>query len=236
MMTINKTNNSKEWKTLFLNRNTSDIHGPGTPGQPLDTMYLLGSKEITENNHRPRVVIIGTRDISPYGKYCTELIVQALSRNLLKPAIVSGLAYGVDACAHEAALLFGLPTIAVMATGIDTVYPLHHQRLAERIINHPGSCLLTPFPEGTAPMAYNFIHRNAIMAAICNAVIVVESKKKGGAMVTARLAYEHGIPVYAVPGRIDDIRSEGCNELLRNGVALIITDPDQLSCESFFKK
>ena len=173
--------------------------------------------------------------MSPYGKNTTERIIQALSVNPLRPAIVSGLAYGIDACAHEAALQCGLPTIAVMATGLDTIYPRQHQNLAERIIKHPASCLLTPFPEGTAPMAFNFIKRNDIMALICDAVIVVEAKSKGGSLIVARYAYNNNIPVYAVPGRVDDIRSQGCNELIKNETAQIITDFDQLSKPSFFK-
>lgn len=234
-MTINKNNNPTEWERLFLGRNTSYIHGPGTPVQPLDTIYLLGSKDIVEDNKRPRVAIVGTRDISPYGRFCTERIVQALSVNPLKPVIVSGLAYGVDACAHMSALLFALPTVAVMPTGLDTIYPLQHRQLAERILKNPGSCLLTQFPEGTAPEPYNFLHRNHVTASICDAVIVVESKAKGGSMVTARFAHKRGIPVYAVPGRIDDIRSFGCNELLSSGVARIISNFNQLSDKNFFK-
>lgn len=168
---------------------------------------------------RPLISIVGTRDISSYGKeWCTR-IVRALSEARIKPCIVSGLALGVDVCAHLAALSFEIPTIAVSPVGIDEVYPRRHTICAEKICRAPGGALITDYPPGTASFASNFIRRNRIIAGLSNATILIESKIKGGGMITARLASEYGRGVYALPGRIDDLRSEGCNLLLAEKIA-----------------
>ena len=170
-------------------------------------------------NGRPAVSVVGTRDLSPYGReWCTRII-RELSRSPLKPVIVSGLAIGTDITAHMAALACGLPTVAVLPVGIDDVYPRRHGVAAHKISASPGSALITDYPPGTAPVAYNFLRRNRIIAGISRATILVESKVKGGGMMTARLAFGYGRDVYTLPGRIDDVRSEGCNRLVREKVA-----------------
>ena len=169
------------------------------------------------------IAIIGTRDISPYGREWCGRIVEGLNNTNDKPLIVSGLAIGTDICAHRAALEHGLPTIAVMATGADSIYPLRHTDFAENIRHSPGSALITDYPLGTAPLAIHFLRRNRIIAGLSRATILVESKLKGGGMMTAKLAFSYDRDVYALPGRVDDIRSQGCNQLISNKIAEPIT-------------
>ena len=165
------------------------------------------------------VAIVGTRDLSNYGKeWCTR-IVRSLSEASIKPCIISGLAIGTDICAQLASLSFGLPTIGVSPVGINEVYPRRHSVCADKICGSPGSAIITDYPPGTPAMAQNFIRRNRIIAGLAEATILVESKIKGGGMITARLAAEYGRNVYALPGRIDDICSEGCNLLLSEKTA-----------------
>lgn len=165
------------------------------------------------------VSVVGTRDISPYGTEWTQRIVQAFSEAPHKPLVVSGLAIGVDICAHRTALDMGLPTVAVLPVGIDSVYPQRHRRDADRIASTPGCALVTDYPPGTAPAAFNFLRRNRIIAGLSRATVLVESKIKGGGTMTARLAAGYGRDVFALPGRIDDIRSAGCNRLINEKLA-----------------
>lgn len=160
------------------------------------------------------VGIVGTRDISPYGREWTRRLVKSMSECRHKPVIVSGLAFGVDATAHTAALDCGLPTVAVLPVGIDDVYPKQHARLAERIAGTEGCALVTDYPPGTGPVAFTFLRRNRIIAGLSNAVLITESKINGGGLITCRLAGEYGRDVFALPGRIDDVRSAGCNALI----------------------
>lgn len=170
-------------------------------------------------NRRPAIAVVGTRDISPYGREWTVRIVEALSHAPRKPAIISGLAFGVDINAHLAALDNGLPTIAVLPTGMDRIYPRAHAAVAERIAACEGCALVSDYPPGTAPAANTFLRRNRIIAGIASATILTESKIHGGGLMTCRLASGYGRDVYVLPGRIDDYRSEGCNRLLHEKVA-----------------
>ena len=165
------------------------------------------------------VAVVGTRDVSDYGKEWCRRITGALARSSPAPAIVSGLAIGTDIIAHTTALEAGAPTIAVMATGIDTVYPSRHRETAQRIASTPGCALVTDYPPGTVPLQINFIRRNRIIAGLSRATVLVESKQKGGGMITARLAFSYSRDVYALPGRIDDTHSQGCNLLIKEKVA-----------------
>ena len=170
------------------------------------------------------VSIVGTRDISPYGREWTYKIVEALADSLVRPTVVSGLALGVDGAAHEAALELGLPTIGVMATGIESVYPRMHSPLAARMARTPGCALVTDYPPFTSPQTVNFLRRNRIIAGLSKATVLVESKIKGGGLLTANLAFEYDREVVALPGRADDIRSEGCNRIIREKIAEPLTD------------
>lgn len=169
------------------------------------------------------IAVVGTRDISPYGKEWCSRSVFALASTQEKPLIVSGLALGTDICAHKAALEAGLPTIGVMATGPENVYPYRHMAFAEEMYKVPGCALITDYPPGTAPLAIHFLRRNRIIAGLSNATVLIESKIKGGGMMTARLAFSYDRDVFALPGRVDDIRSQGCNTLIKSKIAEPLT-------------
>lgn len=173
---------------------------------------------------RPQISIVGTRDISPYGEEWCRRIVIEMSRCRYPPLIVSGLALGTDITAHLTALESGLPTVAVLPGGIDSIYPPSHRRWALKIARTPGCALITDYPPGTQPAAINFLRRNRIIAGLGSATVLVESKLKGGGLITADFAFNYDRDVYALPGRIDDIRSQGCNRLIRSKIAEPITD------------
>lgn len=192
-------------------------------------LYLNGSSSPTEIfDMHPMIGFVGTRDLSPYGKTWCRKLVEALAEARIRPAIVSGLALGVDGIAHRTALECGLPTIGVMATGIERIYPWQHGQLAIDMVGSPGCGLVTDYPIGTTPLAQNFLRRNRIISGLVSAVVVVESKSRGGSLMTARYACEYGRDVYAVPGRLDDTRSAGCNSLIREQMAQIVTSPEDL--------
>lgn len=169
------------------------------------------------------IAIVGTRDVSPYGKEWCARAVQALAGSEEKPLIVSGLALGTDICAHKAAIEHGLPTIAVMATGPESVYPYRHKEFADMLYQTPGCALVTDYPPGTAPLAVHFLRRNRIIAGMSDTTVLIESKIKGGGMMTARLAFSYSRDVFALPGRVDDIRSQGCNSLIKSKIAEPLT-------------
>lgn len=197
--------------------------------EPPVGLYLNGSSSPAEIfTLRPLVAFVGTRDLSPYGKAWCEKLVRALADARVQPCIVSGLALGADGVAHRTALECGLPTVGVMATGIDKVYPSRHERLAMDMVRTPGCALVTDYPTDTAPVALNFVRRNRIIAGLVSAVVVVESKNKGGSLMTAKYAVDYNRDVFAVPGRLDDIRSAGCHSLIYNQMAQIVTSPEQL--------
>ena len=170
-------------------------------------------------NSRGKIAIVGTRDLSLYGKEWSERTVRAIACSPSRPSIVSGLALGVDISAHMAALACKLPTIAVLPVGIHSVYPASHRTAAGKIAEFPGGALVTDYPPGTPPNQLNFLRRNRIIAGMSSATILIESRLKGGGMMTARLAAGYGRTVLALPGRADDLRSQGCNQLLKEKVA-----------------
>ena len=168
---------------------------------------------------KDKIAIIGTRDISPYGREWCERIVNAFAGTGAGPMIVSGLALGTDICAHRKALENGLPTIGVMATGPESIYPWRNEGVARKMISTPGCALVTDYPPGTAPLAIHFLRRNRIIAGLSQATILIESRIKGGGMNTSRMAFSYNRDSYALPGRIDDAISQGCNLLIRNKMA-----------------
>ena len=174
------------------------------------------------------VAVVGTRNISPYGREWCERIVRSMGSCRPAPVIVSGLALGTDYCAHRTALDSGIPTIGVMATGPETIYPIRHRRIAEEMVQTPGCALVTDYPPGTAPLAIHFLRRNRIIAGLSEAVILTESRSKGGGMMTARLAFSYDRGVYALPGRVDDPFSQGCNELIACGTAEALISAERL--------
>ncbi len=189
------------------------------PDRPLG-LYVRSETPVEDLfNSRESVAFVGTRDLSSYGREWCGNLVSALAESDRKPLIVSGLAFGIDYVAHATALTLGLPTVGVMATGIDRIYPSRHESIADKMVRTPGCALVSCYPPGTAPVATQFLSRNRIIAGMSRATVLVESKIKGGGLITARHAYSYDRDVYALPGRVDDVRSQGCNQLIRNKIA-----------------
>ena len=195
---------------------------------PLVLYYNASSPPTAVFEMRPCIAVVGTRDISPYGRDWCRRLVLAMGEASVPPCIVSGLAFGADGIAHRTALECGLPTVGVMATGIEKVYPWQHAELAGEMVRTPGCAVVTDYPSGSSPVALNFIRRNRIIAGLSRATVVIESKTKGGSLITAKYACDYNRDVFALPGRADDLRSAGCNSLIRQRMADIITDPEDL--------
>lgn len=220
-----------EEECLFIERNNiiplfctdSDYPQRLNRSDCADTPPLLYSKGRCDLNAKRIVGVVGTRRITPYGRDMTEKIVGELRGDDI--LIVSGLAYGVDTAAHNAALSNNIPTAAVLGHGLDRLYPTQNRKLAMNMLEH-GGCLLTEYPSYTQISPSNFPARNRIIAALADAVIVVEASEKGGALITANIANSYHREVFAVPGRISDTYSRGCNNLLANNKAIIYTNAD----------
>jgi DNA processing protein len=198
------------------------------PDCPLGLYVRSGGSMASVFEMKPCIAIVGTRNLTPYGRDICTSIVKSLSECHVQPVIVSGLAYGADCVAHTAALSFGIGTIGVMATGMDRIYPYSHQELAFRIAGDPLGALVSDYPCGTSPVALNFLRRNRIIAGLCKATIVIESKRKGGSLVTAKYAVDYNRDLFAVPGRVGDNCSSGCNSLISTRMAEIVTSPEAL--------
>ncbi len=189
-----------------------------------DSPTLLYYKGNADLNSTKIISIVGTRNNSDYGKTVCDTLVKELSdQNVL---VMSGLAFGIDSIAHKAALKNKLKTVGVVAHGLDKIYPALNKSLAKEMLTQGG--LLTDFMSGTNPDRQNFPRRNRIVAGICDALIVIESSKKGGSLITAELANSYNKDVFAIPGRVNDLRSEGCNYLIKNNKSLLITCADDL--------
>lgn len=188
-----------------------------------DAPLLLFTKTAQNLNDGKFVSVVGTRRATAYGKEICNQFIQALAvvPNL---TIVSGLAYGIDICAHKAALNSHTPTIGVIAHGLDKIYPPVHRSIAVRMLEKGG--LATEYLSNTNPDRPNFVQRNRIIAGLSDAVVVVESGIKGGALITARLANDYNRDVFAFPGRIHDEWSKGCNDLIRHNRAALIYSAD----------
>jgi len=180
-------------------------------------LFQKGGKNLNKKLH---ISIVGTRKASEYGKHYCNKIIEDIKLNGFEPVIISGLAYGIDSCAHQAALDNDLETWAVLGHGLDRIYPAKNKTLAKKILEN-GS-LITEFSHGSFPAPSNFISRNRIIAGLSDLTIVVESAKKGGSLVTADLAFGYNREVMAVPGRIGDSRSEGCNFLIKTNKASML--------------
>ncbi len=199
-----------------------------TPDHPVGLYYSGISSPREIFGYRRAVAIVGTRDISSYGAHWCREIVRALARTADKPVIVSGFAIGTDIIAQTEALDCGLPTIGVMPCGPESIYPSRHRDIAMRLISTERCALVSDYPPGTQPMAGNFVRRNRIIAGLADAVILIESKAKGGGLITMDFAVEYGRDTFALPGRIEDPTSAGCNDLIRRSKAQIITSPETL--------
>lgn len=188
-------------------------------------LYKLGRADLES---RYMVAIVGTRTATAYGIEMTEKIVQGLAREYDKDVvIVSGLAYGIDVAAHRAALSAGVPTVAVTAHPLNTIYPADHRDVAGRIIS-AGGAIITEYSTSSRVQRYNFLARNRIIAGLCDAVIVVESDLKGGALNTINAALGYNRDTFAVPGRVGDKFSRGTNHLIETSRAQLITGAESV--------
>jgi DNA processing protein len=190
-----------------------------------DAPVVLFAKGNIDFNRTKFLSVVGTRQATSYGQMNCEKIIGQLAERGHNPVIVSGLAYGIDICAHRAALQNKLDTVAVMATGLDKIYPSSHMATARQIIEH--GAWVSDFASNTLLDRKNFLKRNRIIAGLSDATLVVESRIKGGALVTADIAMSYNRDVLAVPGRVGDLASEGCNALIKqNKAALAETAAD----------
>ena len=184
-------------------------------------LYFRGNADL---NHSRIISVVGTRNNSEYGKWVCEHLIEELSGE--EVLVVSGLAFGIDTMAHKAALKNALPTVGILAHGLDMIYPPQNKSLAKLMTGNGG--LLTDFISNTNPDKQNFPRRNRIVAGICDALVVIESSKRGGSLITAELANGYNKDVFAIPGKTTDMKSEGCNHLIKNNKASLITGADDL--------
>lgn len=184
------------------------------------TLYKLGNADLDADK---MMSIVGTRHATQYGSHYVSALVEDLGDYFPDLTIVSGLALGIDSAAHIAALKSSLPTVAVVAHGLNTIYPSQNRDLAKRIIAS-GGAIISEYPSGIPPYKSRFLERNRIVATMTDAVLVAESADKGGAMSTAAVAASYGRELLALPGRIGDEMSAGCNRLIRSQKAMMAGD------------
>ena len=189
-----------------------------------DAPTLLYYKGTADLNKQRVIDIVGTRHCTAYGQDLTRRFVSDLRQLCPDALIVSGLAYGVDIRAHREALEGGFETVGVLAHGLDRIYPQPHRETAAEMIRQGG--LLTEYGSGTQPLPNNFRQRNRIVAGMSDATILVESAYKGGGLITCRVAQEYGRDVFAFPGAVGMPYSEGCNRMIRENTAALITSAE----------
>ena len=189
-----------------------------------DAPIVLYTKGQKAYDNARTVGIVGTRRASEYGKRVVRRLLTQLKPH--KPTIISGLAYGIDISAHRESLRLGLPTVGVMANGLDYVYPEVHRQTAAEMLQQGG--LVSELKFGTKPEMFYFPSRNRIIAGLSDVLIIIEARKKGGALITLEFMKKYRKPSMAVPGPIDAATSYGCNQLLKDNKAYIITEGDDI--------
>ena len=189
-----------------------------------DGPVLLYTQGNTNFNNQRVLSIVGTRKATEYGTKITEQIVEALTPTGC--LIVSGLAYGIDITAHKAALQNGLPTVGIVAHGLDLLYPSAHRKYVNKMLDNGG--IATDFMSGTQPDKMFFPRRNRIIAGLADATLVIEAAEKSGTLITADLAVGYNRDVMAVPGNVFDEFSIGCNKLIRQNKAALVTNGDDI--------
>lgn len=189
-----------------------------------DNPCILFTKGDLGLNAPKMLSIVGTRDATVYGKEIAQNIISELEKDIV---IVSGMALGIDYEAHKNALDFELKTLGIMANGLDIIYPADHSKLARSILENGGS-LMSEYPLGTKPNPKQFPARNRVIAGIADATLVIEAAEKGGALITAEMANSYNKEVFAVPGNINHKFSRGCNQLIKNQKAQLITSGIEL--------
>ncbi|MFQ5752996.1 MAG: DNA-processing protein DprA, partial [bacterium] len=203
-----------------------DAEYPRLLKQIYDPPAFLFIKGTLEPTDKDAIGIVGTRRPTAYGKIVTERLTSELAQKGL--TIVSGLAYGIDTLAHKQALQSGSRTLAILGSGVDVIYPYENKKLSEKIISN--GAIISEFPMGTEPDRNNFPRRNRIICGLSLGVVVIEAGTKSGALITAALALDQNREVFAVPGNIDNPKSIGTNELIKQG-AKVVTSAEDIFAE-----
>jgi len=190
----------------------------------VDSPMMLYHKGNSELNKPKIVSIVGTRSATDYGKECCKNIIEGLA--VSDVMIISGLALGIDTCAHKEAMKNNMETLGVLAHGLDRIYPAVNRNLAQKMLEKGG--LITDYISETNPDRENFPKRNRIIAGLSDATIVIEAAKKGGALITADIANSYNRDVFAVPGKITDMYSEGCNHFIKTNKAALVQSADDI--------
>lgn len=206
-------------RTFFLLDDDYPWNLREAPDAPV-MLFELGDADLNASHV---IGFVGTRRPTAAGMETCARMVADLAAYFPRMLVVSGLAYGIDATAHQAALDAGVPTVAVVAHGLHTIYPAPHRQLAASIVRS-GGAILSEYPSGSAPYRQRFLERNRVIAGLSHATVVVESDIKGGAMSTANMAFSYSRDVLAVPGRPCDPMSSGCNSLIRRNKAALVTN------------
>jgi DNA processing protein len=209
---------NNEIQTCFI----TDPKYPRRLKQCADAPLLLYARGNMDLNPPKSLAIVGTRKATEYGKMvCEDFLQKVAGKNI---TVVSGMAYGIDICAHQLCLKYDIPTIGVLGHGLDKIYPSQHKSTALKMLNNGG--LLTEFLPFTNPDRENFPMRNRIVAGMCDATLVIESKDRGGSLITADLANDYSRDVFAVPGNLGQIYSQGCNRLIQSSKAHLYLGPE----------
>ncbi|MDR1738827.1 MAG: DNA-processing protein DprA [Candidatus Symbiothrix sp.] len=216
-----------EEEIRFIEKNKIEplfIRSEGYPRRLLDCvdapvmLYFRGTADL---NAAKIISIVGTRHATSYGKEITDALIHDMAQTYPNIVIVSGLAYGIDIFAHRAALKYDLPTIGVLAHGLDRIYPYEHRNIAKDMLEKGG--ILTDYISQTTPDRPNFVKRNRIIAGLSDCTLVVESAEKGGSLITADIADSYNRDVFAVPGKTTDTYSAGCNLLIKYKKAALVS-------------
>lgn len=203
----------------------TDAAYPDRLKQRHDAPIVLFYKGTADLNHSRIISIVGTRQPTAYGiKMCEQIVEELLPYNVL---IVSGLAYGIDITAHRKSLDLGIPTVAVMGTGFQRIYPHENRQTAQKMCDNGG--LLTEYFSEQMPDREHFPMRNRIIAGMCDAVLIIETAEKGGSMITAKQSINLGKETFAVPGRVGDKLSVGCNELIKQQLVYVLESVQDIS-------
>ena len=191
-----------------------------------DSPIILFTKGNISLNESRNIALVGTRDATEYGKELCCNLIKDLAKFVPDATIVSGLAYGIDICAHKASVEVNLPTIGIVGHGLDRLYPAQHRQTTVKMLEMGG--LVSEYLSETIPEKQNFVQRNRLIAGLCDAIIVVESAEKGGSLITADMAQSYNRDVFAFPGRVGDTQSAGCNRLISSNKAGLITSASDL--------
>lgn len=224
-----------EQEMLFLERANCEAFFLASKNYPQrlkdcpDAPVMLYYKGKTDLNALKIVSVVGTRNAGAYGKEVTNKLIEDLKKTYPDILIVSGLAYGIDIAAHRSALKHGAKTVAVLAHGLDRIYPPIHRSVAVKMLEQGG--LLTEFMSETNPDRPNFVRRNRIVAGMADCTVVVQSAEKGGALITADICSSYNRDLFAFPGRVGDEFSKGCNSLIKSRKAALITSAEDLMNE-----